>query len=102
MGIHKNKELQSYISQTKFSMEEVKLKILIGAEANTVNDNGDTLLHIAIKNNSCFLIPEMLLLGVDAKLVDRQGASPLLCLLKQKSVNNDAVAMLVFSASGRR
>jgi hypothetical protein len=96
----KDAELKAYLSSDRFSVTAAVSMIRNGAHPNTVNNNGDNLLHLIIKSidinpGANVLLPEILRLKGNIEQANAAGLSPLQCLMMQKSINFDAIFHLI-------
>ncbi|KTD60447.1 ankyrin repeat protein [Legionella santicrucis] len=88
-------ELRDYLSQSEFNLEGVTALIRAGANPNTPNINGDTLLHLVIYCKAYTLIPAVLGLGMDIQKPNKVGLSPLQCLFNNYPIDFEAAAVLI-------
>ncbi|WP_115709471.1 ankyrin repeat domain-containing protein [Legionella sainthelensi] len=88
-------ELRDYLSQSEFNLAGVTALIRAGANPNTLNINGDTLLHLIIYCKAYALIPAVLGLGLDIHKPNKMGLSPLQCLLNNHPIDFEAAAVLI-------
>ncbi|ARB92867.1 ankyrin repeat domain-containing protein [Legionella longbeachae] len=88
-------ELRDYLSQSEFNLAGVTALIRAGANPNTPNVNGDTLLHLVIYCKAYALIPAVLKLGMDIQKQNKAGLSPLQCLLNNYPIDFEAAAVLI-------
>ncbi|MGQ3891585.1 ankyrin repeat domain-containing protein [Legionella sp. CNM-4043-24] len=83
------------LNQTPCHFEAALMLIKAGASPNTVNHNGDNLLHLAVRSAMLDVIRAALALKINPHSKNRQGQTPLLELLSRGTVNPDAIALLV-------
>ncbi len=82
-------------------MAVVASMIKDGANPNTTNQNGDTLLHLIIYSKGYALISTVLGLRVNAEKQNKSGLSALQCLFMQQPIDFEAAALLINAGAKR-
>ena len=98
---NKNESVLHYLAKRK-KLGELKStteKILISANINGQNDNGETALHLAIENENIELIEVLLEFKPNLELVDAKQRTPLLRALESKQA--EKVSQILFKAGGQ-
>lgn len=91
--------LYCLLNQTPCRFAAALLLIQAGASPNTVNQNGDNLLHLAARTGDLEVIKAVLALGINPHNQNRQGHTPLSEMLGQTAFHADAVALLLLNDS---
>ena len=92
--------LQCLLMQQPIDFEAAALLINAGAKPDTIDAQGNNLVHQAVFSNNLTNICKTIKLGVNVQKPNFSGHTPLLSLLNQTFPDLDAVALLVFAASG--
>lgn len=94
-----DRTLCHYLSGDVVDLDVVALQIRNGASANTVNLQGDSVLHIAVFSQNIDHIRAAITMGVDVQITNRAGQSALYCLLNQSPCNLEAAFLLIKSGA---
>lgn len=72
-------ELRRYLTEQRFNIdtETISLYIAKGADPNTKNDYGETILHLAVYTRNITIVREVLKLGVDVHATNAQRETAL-------------------------
>jgi|GEM_PF-4395726 len=90
--------LYCLLNQSPCNLEAALLLIKHGASCNTMNQNGDSFLHLAIRSGNLDFIHGALSSGVNRHNTNHLRQSPLLFLLQQNPCNLEAVALVLLAS----
>ncbi|MDP1602194.1 MAG: hypothetical protein Q8M03_02930 [Legionella sp.] len=91
----KNDQLKKYLSQETLVFSKAIDLIKEGASRDTVNNNGQTLLHLLVLANDSSLIPKLLKQKGDINTLNSSGHTAFKCLLMQQPMNFESVFLLM-------